>query len=116
MWGIWLLWEYYEDQWLTKISKSYVPWTVSEKVIMLFTLDYVYMREYFNRILKNFVEFWEIENHFVIWFYRYLNLCSTSHLRHFLKDISKIDINDIEFKSFMTQVQNYIHSKINLEK
>jgi len=114
MWRQWIVWTYYNESWVPNIFKPSI-WTgnVSEEVSMLFSLDYLQMREYFNHIVKNFIEFWELENHFIVSFYRYLNMCSISYMRHFLKDLDNLHIDDTLFQDFVIQVKNYIYSKIN---
>ena len=114
---IWTLWIYSGSDWLYVLPRvSREVCEVSEKVVALFSLDYIQMREYFNRIIMNFIQFWEIEHHFVVSFYRYLDMCSSHHLKHFLKEISHISIKDVEFERFLVQVKNYIISKVNFNK
>ena len=114
MWRVWIVWNFKEDTGLPSISKASQEIAQScEKVSMLFTIDYLQMREYFNMIIKNFVEFGELENHFILSFYRYLNLCSISHMKHFLKDLSRITLNEPIFENFIVDIQNFCYTKIN---
>lgn len=118
MWRVWVLSNAPEGFQLNEVESpaTKVAQDVQTNVVELFSSNYKYARVYFNMLLRNFMEFWEIEDSYQVSLYRDLAKCSIHNLKHFLRDISDIDIKDPEYLNFLVGLKNYCYSRINRVK